>query len=474
MNKSPRPLPLLAAALALASAALAGAPRFPPAPPLKMTVPSFQVSGLPCGLKVVFLRDDAMPLVSGRLLMAGGAVLDPPGKEGLAALACSAMREGGSGGLSPQEFGAAVENRAASISVGPETEDFSASFHCLSGDLKEVLKLFSGMLLDPAFDPARLQTARQDLAESLGHVEDTPDSITRVLFTKALFGPGDYGRWASPASVAGLDRADVLRFFRQNFGPRGAVLALAGRFDPASTLAQLRADFASWKGGAPVAGRAGPRPLGPAIYFFPKQVPQVFIRLGFKGLKRHDPRNIPLQVANDVLGGSGFSSRLMRQIRSDRGLAYFAYSTFQPEDVAGPFEVVVGTRPDAVKETLDLAFGILKKFAQAGPTPGELKQAQQGMVEAFADNFESPYDLADYEAGLDFHGYRPDYLASYRRRVRAVTRAQAGQAAASVLGQQDWVMAVCGPADLEPVLKGFGRVVKVEDVFKPLPKDPHS
>jgi len=447
-------------------------PVVPATPPLRITVPNIHVRFLSCGMKVLFLKNDEMPLVSATLLIPGGNVLDPDGKEGLAGLSTALMRNGGAGDLKPEAFDEALENRAAAFTCESEQEDFKASFNCLSGDVADILKLFADMVLRPQMDPLRLATDKATMADSLTRTEDTPDSITRVLFTKALFGHHPYGRWSTPKVASQLTRDDAMTFYKKHFGPKGAVLAVAGKFDEDQVFTQLDSLFGGWKEQEPGPVFTDGAPLGPAIYFFPKDVTQVFVRLGLPGLKRHDPRDIPLQVANYVFGGSGFTSRLMSKIRSDRGLAYFVDSYFLPYNITGPFQIVGGTRPDSVKEYLSLMFDQMALYAQIGPTPKELDEAKQSMIEEFAYNFESPFDLVAYRASLDFNDYPDDYLAQYREKVKSVTLEQAALAAQDILSRKDWVLVVCGPAELEGTLKGFGKVVTVKTVFDPLPSNP--
>src|SRR5258708_28611925 len=128
------------------------------------------------------------------------------------------------------------------------------------------------------------------------------------------------------------------------------------------------------------------------------------------------------------------------------------------------------TRPDSVKEYLTLTFQLMADFAKNGPTDQELGDAKQSMIEEFAYNFESPYSLASYKASLDFNGYPDDYLKNYRGKVKAVTREQATQATQSILLQNDWVLAVCGPPELEKVLSAFGKIYKGGSIFESLDK----
>jgi zinc protease len=446
----------------------ANPPLVPETQPLAIQVPTFDVTTLSCGLKVIYLQDPSLPLVSGDLMIPGGSAGEPIGKEGVSGLLSSLLRDGGAGSWSPEAFDAALENRAASMTAGDDTENFTAGFSCLSGDLSNVLGLFADMVRRPGLDAKRLETDKAQMIDGLERSQDTPDDLTRTLFYRTLYGNHPYGRVSTPDTVAKLTREDVLNFYQRNYGPRGAVLAIAGDVDEAKVTAQLETLFSSWPAQAAAVTYADPEPLGPTIYFYPKEVSQVFVRLGYLGLKRHDPNDLPLQVANYVLGGSGFASRLMEHIRSDRGLAYFVETFFQPKDIRGPFELVGGTRPDAVKEFLTLSFQMISDFAKTGPTQAEVDAAKKSMIEEFAYNFESPFTLATYKASLDFHGYPDDYLASYRDKIQAVTRDQATQAAKMVLSQPDWVLVVCGPADLEKDLESFGNVVTVKSIFDPL------
>jgi len=453
----------------LGTAAWANPPQFPPESPLEIAVPAFQFKTLSCGLRVLFLHDDRLPLVSGSLRLPGGNVSDPSGKEGLAALTAAALRNGGAGRLKPEAFDKALENKAISMGCASEAEDFNATFSCLAEDLPSALGYFADLVRHPGFDDKRLATDQLDQADELKRVEDTPDSITRVLFTKSLFGRSPYGRWGSPSSMKKLSVKDVRNFYSAHFGPRGSLLVITGKFDEAAVLASLEGLFKGWKGQSKTPAYQDAEPLGPTIYFFPKDVTQVFIRFGLPGLKRHDPRDVPLQVANYVLGGSGFTSRLMREIRSNRGLAYFVDSYFLPYNIRGPFQVVGGTRPDSVKEYLTVMFEQLAQYSKEGPTEAEMESARKGMIEVYAYNFESSFNLATYEGSLAFNAYPEDYLATFRDRIKAVTVSQAAQSMKDILDQKNWILVVCGPDGLQKELEGFGKVVTVKSVFAALP-----
>jgi zinc protease len=448
------------------------APVVPETAPLDIQVPPFDVKTLTCGIKVIFLKNDEMPLVSVNLMIPGGSILDPGGQEGLGSLMAFCLRNGGAGDLTPETFDAALEDKAVEMSASVDKEYFSAGFKCLSQDLTDVLPLFADMLRRPQFDIKRFETDKADSMDSVSRLEDTPDALTRVLFSKALLDQSPYGHSASPQSLSLIKQDDILKFYQAHLGPTGSVLEVTGNVDEAKVLAQLESLLGDWTAQEKLPEYVDAKPLGPTIYFYPKQVSQVFIRFGMLGIKRHDPKDIPLSVANYILGGSGFTSRLMHQIRSDRGLAYFVDSVYVPFNIRGIFEVIGGTRPDSVKEYLTVMFQVLNDFAKTGPTESELQQAQKSMVEEFAYNFESPFSLATYHTSLTFNGYPDNYLQTYRDKVKGVTQEQAAASAGAILSQKDWVLIVAGPEDLEKDLEAFGTVHKVTSIFDPLTSNP--
>src|SRR5260221_6324979 len=221
------------------SSAWAKPPVVPETAPLEITVPDFHVRTLSCGIKVLFLKDDKLPLVSAHFIAPGGHFADPEGKEGLSDMMSGLLRIGGAGKWTPEAFDAALGNKATSMGASVDQEDFSADFRCLAEDLPDVLGLFADMLRRPQFDAKRLETAKTNSMDALKRMEDTPDTLTRVLFYRSLMGHSPYGRWASPKSVGSITREDVAQFYQRNFGPQGSVLALAGNFDEEKMASQL-------------------------------------------------------------------------------------------------------------------------------------------------------------------------------------------------------------------------------------------
>jgi zinc protease len=462
---------LLFSALLLVSGSTVSAkpPVLPESKPLEIQFPSFDATTLTCGLKVYFFRDTQRPLVSANLYIPGGYSIDPEGKEGMVGLLWDTMRDGGAGDLSAEAFDAALKNKSIDMNTSADQEHFSAGFHCLSEDLPYSLGLFADMLRRPRFDAKRLESSRAKTIDYLNRRQDKPEDITEVLFSRTLQGHNPYGRWATPNTLKKISRSDVVAFFKKHYGPNGAVLALAGNFDEKETTRLLEKFFADWPRQEVKTDFGTVKPLGPKIYFFPKEASQVSIRFGLLGYKNNDPDEMTYKVANYVLGGGGFASRLLTEIRSKRGLAYYTYSYFIPlRHIPGTFQIDGGTRPDATKEYLAQMFKIMDQYAKDGPTQKELDEAKKSIIENFAQKFESSFSASDQKAALLEAGYPEDFWDTYRVKINAVTQKQAQEAAEKILAQKDWVLVVSGPATLEKDLSAFGQVVKVTNVFQPL------
>jgi zinc protease len=444
-------------------------PVLPETKPLEILFPAFDATTLTCGMKVYFFRDTQRPLVSASLYIPGGYSIDPEGKEGVVGLLWDTMRDGGAGDLSAEEFDAALKNKSIDMNTSADQERFSAGFHCLSEDLPYSLELFADMLRRPRFDAKRLESSRAKTIDYLNRRQDKPEDITEVLFGRTLQGHNPYGRWATPATLKKISRSDVVAFFKKHYGPNGAVLALAGNFDEKETTRLLEKLFSDWPHQEVITDFGTVKPLGPKIYFFPKEASQVSIRFGLLGYKNNDPDEMTYKVANYVLGGGGFASRLLTEIRSKRGLAYYTYSYFSPlRYIPGTFQIGGGTRPDATQEYLIQMFKIMDQYAKEGPTQKELDEAKKSIIENFGQKFESSFSASDQKAALSEAGYPEDFWDTYRQKINAVTKKQAQDAAEKILTQKNWVLVVSGPATLEKDLSAFGHVVKITNVFQPL------
>ena len=304
-----------------------GDPRQMTFKPVEFTPPEPDRVVLENGMVVYLLEDHELPLISMTATIRTGSWLDPADKIGLASLTGSVMRTGGGGGLSSEQVDEELEQFAGDVGISIGRQSGSASLDVLSKDLKRGLQIFAGLIRTPAFEPARVELAKLQAIEGIRRRQDNPGSIVGREFVKLLYG-ADHptARESSIESITRITRDDLVAFHRKTIHPNGMMLGVTGDFDKSAMLALLREVFGDWKKGeVPVLTIADvPQSLTakPVIRFVNKDTSQTHLRVGHLSIKENDPDYVALAIANDILGGSSFRSRLFNDVRTKRGLAY--------------------------------------------------------------------------------------------------------------------------------------------------------
>lgn len=452
-------------------AALAGRPDSMKIAPLDLKVPKIETTTLDNGLVVYAVEDPSLQLASASLVLAGGAIYDPADKVGLASLAAASQRTGGAGDRSADALDDALDFLAAEVGTSADQEAVHVDGAALARDFDTLLGMFADVALRPKFDEARVAIVKARFAESIRRRNETPGSIASRTFAKAVF--GEKSPWAREASLDGiakLTRADLVEWHKRVFQPEGARLVIAGPFPKAELVARAKAALGGWPKAAAKLPEVAllDRKLTRRVILVPKPFAQAQMRLGHLGYRRHDPDEYALRLLNDLLGGGGFTSRVTREIRSNRGLAYSAGSFLTSGKDRGLFGVAMGTEPAKAKEALDVALDIVTKLAAGGAIPqSELDESRDSFVNSFAFRFDTPTRAASERATLDFYGFPDDYLEAFRAKLGAVTTAAAQDAAKRYIHPDELQIVIVGdPKKLGP-LDSLGPVTIVEDPEKP-------
>ncbi|MEK6572947.1 MAG: pitrilysin family protein, partial [Chloroflexota bacterium] len=295
--------------------------------PVEFTPPEPDRVVLENGIIVYLLEDHELPLVSITATMKTGGWLDPADKVGLASLTGSLMRTGGGGGLSAERVDEELEQFAGDVGISIGRQSGSASLDVLSKDLRRGLQIFAGLIRTPAFEPAQVELAKLQSIEGIRRRQDNPGSIESREFVKLLYGAEHpTARESSVESIARITREDLIAFHRKTIHPNGMMLGVTGDFDKPAMVALLRETFGDWKPGEVPALTIADAPQNqtgkPIVRFVNKDTSQTHLRVGHLSIKESDPDYVSLAIANDILGGSSFRSRLFNDVRTKRGLAY--------------------------------------------------------------------------------------------------------------------------------------------------------
>ena len=270
---------------------------------------------------------------------AGGAAQDPDGKPGVATFV-SGMLDEGSGNLDSEAFQNRLEDLAAKFSVSASHDHMTVSFQTLTLNREESLKLLQTAITSPHFEPKDVERIREQIVANLRLEEKDPNKAASNEWFKLAFGPHAYGRPVNGTleSVAAIAPADLHEYVKKNFARDNLKVAVVGDIGAeqlAETLDFIFGALPEKSALAPVPEVAWDKASKQRVVQMPN--PQSVVQFGFEGLKRNDPDFIPAYILNYVVGGGGFSSKLMQEVREKRGLAYSVYTYLYPLDHAGIF-----------------------------------------------------------------------------------------------------------------------------------------
>jgi len=420
---------------------------------------------LPNGLRLLLLEDHSRPMVSLGLTVRRGVAMDPPGKEGVGILLGELMQRG-AGERDALVLANAVEALGARLAVHAGWDWIRAGASGLSGDRDALLGFLADMVLRPRFEPAEVERARSEQLANLASSLDNPRTLLVWQLERTLFPDHRYGVPAAglPETVAALSVDDVRAFHARVFGPNNAIFHVVGDFDSEAMFSKIEAAFGDWRPKpipkpVPAPPRITPQVRKILVVDRPEMV-QVQLAVAHEGLRRIDPRRIPASILNNVLGGSGFSSRLTVRLRSEEGLTYSIRSGFSLRRRPGRFGISTFTRTEELRPALDLLLSEVEAIrSNRPPTEQEVRDAKAFSIGRFALGLETSSAVLNSLVNLDVYGLPEDSLDTYRRRVNAVTADEVMQLARKLLHPARAAIVIVGSAEaILPQLEGLGAV----------------
>ena len=399
----------------------------------------------PSGARVYFVENRVLPMLDIQVDFTAGGARDPESKTGLASLT-NALLDMGADGMDENRIASRLADVGARISAGVDKERASISLRTLSmPDARErALDIFRAVLATPGFPAEVLEREKARRAAALRESLTRPDVIAGRTLWNAMYPQHSYGRSVTPESIEAIQRDDLEAFYRDHYRASGAVVTIVGDIGraEAESLAQrltsgLPAGLAPASAETLRAPAAGERRL-------PHPAAQAHVLIGMPALRRGDPDFFALQVGNYTLGGGGFVSRLVREVREKRGFAYSVYSQFVPMAQPGPFLIGLQTRKEQAGEALSVVREVLAAFLAEGPSEAELQAARQNLAGSFPLRLDSNRKILDNVAAIAFYGLPLDYLDRYVENIERVTAADVRAAFARHVRLDDLVTVVVG------------------------------
>lgn len=405
------------------------------------------------GLRVYFISTPELPILDINVVIDAGSARDGA-LPGLARLTAAILDEGAAG-LDADAIARQFENVGAEFSASIDRDMASLSLRTLSDPryLDPALDTFEAVLTRPDFPERDFDRLKNQLVVAIQNREQKPGKVASKAFYQALYGDHPF---ATPPigtreSVARISRDDVRDFYRRYYVTGNAQLAMVGDIDRAqaeAVAARIDRELAKGKAAAPLP------PVKPLTESTTVTIPfpsaQAHVLIGQPGIRRGDPDYFPLYVGNHVLGGSGFTSRLVKEVRENRGLSYSVYSYFLPNKVSGPFQLGLQTRVDQAGAAEALARQTLEDFIVQGPTEKELADSKKNITGGFPMSIDSNADLVGYIATIGFYGLPLDYMDTLTDKVNAVTREDVLSAFKRRLDVENMVTVIVGGEAASP------------------------
>jgi len=410
-------IPVLLAAVLAASAVLAGGSAESWALDVNRKV-------LENGLTVLHVEDHHLPMVTLTLLVKAGSADEPPARAGLAHLTAGLLDEG-TKSRSAIQISEELEFIGAEMGASAGTDFTTMSLSVLRKNLDKGLDVFFDVLLAPAFPGEEIARVRDRTKASLRQMEENPSYVASRAFGEAVYGEHPYGRPVAgrPETIDAITREDIAGFYASYFIPNNSILAIGGDISPEEVDSLLGRYLAGWSPGA-VPERKPPPPPPPArrVVTIDRDITQANIVLGHVSVRRDSPDYYALSVMNYILGGGGFSSRLMDSVRDRMGLAYNIASSLDAEKESGALSVDVQTKNASANTVIEETLRQMRAMAEKGVTERELADAKSFLVGSFPRRIETLRKIVNFLCLVEFYGLGDDYPEKYPGYINSITR----------------------------------------------------
>jgi zinc protease len=434
-------------------------------PKLELSVPHPETFTLDNGIRVWFLQNDRLPLVTVRAVIRTGSLWEPADKSGVAELTGAMMRTGGTAKWSPDELDEELDFLAANLSSDIGSDKATVSLNVLTDNLEPALEMFADVLVHPAFDTGRMDVQKNLIKEDIRRQNDNPVQVGIREFSKLVWGPNHpRARTPTEETVDALQRTDLATFHARFFRPGNVIIGVAGDVSKKRIRKLLNQAIGGWQGPpTDYPALPEPAPLEPRVAFAAKEVPQTTIIMGHLGPYESDENRASGEVMMQILGAGGFTSYIVDRIRNDEGLAYFAggflrFGRLDPGMVIG----IALSKSESTCRAAELLIEQMNRIRDNEVTDGELNLAIAGLLNSQAFDYDSPGKIVNRLMDLVYYGLPEDHDQEVIARIGNVTKADVQRAARAIIDPSKLsCLAVGNPAAMDCDWKRFADALGV-------------
>ncbi|HUJ17557.1 MAG TPA: pitrilysin family protein [Nitrospirota bacterium] len=397
------------------------------------------------GMVLLLSEKHDIPMVTINVALRAGNAAVPADKPGLASITAALLTQG-TERRTAQKISSEIDFIGGSLSTGGGDDFASAGLKVLKKDLRTGLDLLSDVLMHPVFDQKEIdRKVRSTLAE-IQRQKEEPGIVASEAFEKLVYGDHPYGRTNDDvaAYIPKLTRQDILDFYRSRYSPSGTIIAVVGDVTEKEIIPLLDEYFKGWKRIEPVAETSVPVPVIDAVTVkkIDMNVVQASIDLGHIGISRENPDYYAVLIMNYILGGGGFSSRLMDNIRDNKGLAYGVHSAFSAQKETGHFSVSIQTKNESANEVIAETLKEIRRIQSEPVSEKELADAKAYLTGSFPLRMDTSAKIAALLTSIEIYHLGLDYPQKYSGLINSVTRGDIQRVAGKYLHPDRLVIVV--------------------------------
>ena len=436
-----------------------------------LKLPPYKKVTLKNGMTALLMEQHEVPIINFNFIVKAGAVADPAGKEGLAAITAALLRKG-TRTRSADQISAELDFVGGRLNADSDS-DYTIGFaEFVKKDIGKGLDLLADVMLNPTFPQDEVAKMLKQRVDGVRAAKDEAEGVIGNYFNAYLYGNHPYGRptGGDEKSLAAITREDVARFYQTYYTPASAILAVVGDFNSAEMERALTDKFGAWKtAAAPVVKIPEAAPVeGKRLLLVDKPDSTLtYYRIGNVGIARTNADRVYIQVINTLFGGR-FTSMLNTELRIKTGLTYGARSSFIQRKVSGPFSISTFTQNAKTGEAIDRTLDILKRLHEKGITEEELKSAKSYLKGQFPPSIETSDQLAALVAQLEFYGLTESDINDYYAKIDSMTMADAQRIIKQYFPLDNLVFVLVGKSsDIQAAAKKYAAKLDTKAISQP-------
>jgi zinc protease len=402
------------------------------------------------GLTLLHSENHSLPIVMVTLIIKTGQLDEPEEQAGLGNLVAELMTEGTKNRTS-KDISEGIDFIGASLDASASNDYMTLKLSVLKKDIQKGFELFADVLLNPTFLQSELDRKRELIKGFLRQSEEEPSFVANREFRKAVFGDYPYGRLVegSAETLDSMQRDDLVKFYSEHYLPNNAILSLSGDLSPDEVSSLIDKYLCEWKEAELLLNREQKikAELSKKVIKIDRDLTQANIVFGGVGISRNDPNYYAVSVMNYILGGGGFSSRLIQTVRDDMGLAYDIHSIFDANKETGFFQVGVQTKNESANITIHEILKQLNLIKTETVSDEELAEAKSYLTGSFPRRLDTNRKIADFLALVEFYGLGIDYAEKYPQYINSVTKDDVLRVARKYLPTEQYILVVVANQD---------------------------